>query len=73
MFALLKTILVTALCAGMALALSACGQRGGLYLPPDLQAEAARLAAARAPAAQPAFNPASAALSPSAPASTPLR
>jgi predicted small lipoprotein YifL len=73
MFALLKTILVTALCAGLALALSACGQRGGLYLPPDLQAEAGRLAAARAPAAQPARSPASAASLPTASASTPLR
>ena len=72
MFALPKTILVTALCAGTALALSACGQRGGLYLPPDLQAEAARLTAARAIAAQPAPPPAPAASAPSPPPPPPL-
>ncbi len=71
MFALLKTILVTALWAGTAMALSACGQRGGLYLPPELQAEAARLAAARAPGTQAATTTAPAVPVPSA--STPLR
>lgn len=72
MFALLKTILVTALAAGCAWSLSACGQRGNLYLTPEQQAEAARLGTRPwgfAPAITPGTSSATQAVSP---ASSPL-
>ncbi|MFD0669120.1 LPS translocon maturation chaperone LptM [Ramlibacter sp. MAHUQ-53] len=59
MFAWFQTILVTGLSLAAALALSACGQKGDLYLPAGYPQPAAKASPAAAPAPLPALSPAS--------------